>query len=163
MLGSGEFAMRVWLNPAKMAAFGVTAQDVSHAIRRENYISAAGTTRGQLVRASVDAETDVKSPDKFADIVVRQTGERRVKLADVARVELASSTYDAAVYSSGQETVFFAIREAPGANPLEVAARVKKKLVETGKATSGRHDHLHGFRQFQIHQRGVKGSLADTG
>lgn len=130
LLGAGEFAMRVWLDPARMAAFGVTAQDVSHAIRRENYISAAGTTRGQLVRASVDAETDVQSPDKFADIVVRQTGEQRVRLGDIARVELARSTYDAAVYSSGQETVFFAIREAPGANPLEVAARVKKTVAE---------------------------------
>jgi hydrophobe/amphiphile efflux-1 (HAE1) family protein len=130
VLGSGNFAMRIWLNPARMAAFGVTAMDVDDAIRRENYISAAGTTRGELVRASVDAETDLEDPDRFAAIVVRQDGDRRVTLGDVANVELASETYESAVYSSGKPTVFIAITEAPGANPLEMASRVKDKVRE---------------------------------
>ena len=130
LLGSGMFAMRVWLNPAKMAALNVTANDVNDAITRENYISAAGTTRGELVRASVNAETDVQDPDEFENIVVRQDGDRRVLLGDVAEVELASETYDSAVYSSGKDTVFIAITEAPGANPLEVAANVKTKVAE---------------------------------
>ena len=130
MLSSGVFAVRIWLNPAKMAAYGVTAQDVNDAVRRENYISAAGTTRGELVRASVDAETDVQDPEKFAEIVVRQDGDKRVRLGDVAEIELASDTYESAAYSSGKETVFIAITEAPGANPLEVAARVKSKVKE---------------------------------
>lgn len=130
ILGSGMFAMRIWLDPAKMAAFGVTATDVNRAIRRDNYISAAGTTRSELVRASVDAETDVQDPDKFGEIVVRQDGEQRVRLADVATVELASETYESAVYSSGQETVFIAITESPGANPLEMTANVKAKIKE---------------------------------
>ncbi len=130
MLSSGVFAVRIWLNPAKMAAYGVTARDVNDAVRRENYISAAGTTRGELVRASVDAETDVQDPQKFAEIVVRQEGDKRVRLGDVAEVELASDTYESAAYSSGKETVFIAITEAPGANPLEVAARVKSKVKE---------------------------------
>ena len=130
MLSSGVFAVRIWLNPAKMAAYGVTAKDVNDAVRRENYISAAGTTRGELVRASVDAETDVQDPEKFAEIVVRQEGDKRVRLGDVAEVELASDTYESAAYSSGKETVFIAITEAPGANPLEVAARVKSKVKE---------------------------------
>jgi hydrophobe/amphiphile efflux-1 (HAE1) family protein len=124
------FAMRVWLNPAKMAALNVTANDVNDAITRENYISAAGTTRGELVRASVNAETDVQDPDEFENIVVRQDGDRRVLLGDVAEVELASETYDSAVYSSGKDTVFIAITEAPGANPLQVAANVKTKVAE---------------------------------
>lgn len=130
ILGSGQFAMRIWLNPARMAAFGVTARDVSDAIRRDNFISAAGTTRGPLVRASVDAETDVQNPALFADIVVRQEDDRRVRLGDVAEIEMARSTYDSAVYSSGEETIFIAITEAPGANPLEAAAGVKKKIKE---------------------------------
>lgn len=130
ILGSGFFAMRIWLNPARMAAFNVTAIDVNNALRRDNYISAAGTTRGELVRASVDAETDVSDPQKFADIVVRQDGDRRVRLGDIATIELASETYESAVYSSGKETVFISITEAPGANPLEMAARVKAKVAE---------------------------------
>ena len=130
ILGSGMFAMRIWLNPEKMAAFGVTATDVNSAIRRDNYISAAGTTRGELVRASVDAETDVQDPDQFAAIVVRQDGDKRVRLGDVASIELASETYESAVYSSGKETVFIAITEAPGANPLQMAANVKARVRE---------------------------------
>ena len=130
MLSSGVFALRIWLNPVKMAAYGVTAKDVNDAVRKENYISAAGTTRGELVRASVDAETNVQDPEKFAEIVVRQEGDKRVRLGDVAEVELASDTYESAAYSSGEETVFIAITEAPGANPLEVAARVKSKVKE---------------------------------
>lgn len=130
MLGSGNFAMRIWLDPARMAAFNVTAIDVSNAIQRDNFISAAGTTRGELVRASVDAQTDVSDPEKFAEIVVRQNGDQRVRLGDVANIELASETYESAVYSSGKETVFIAITEAPGANPLEMAANVKAKIKE---------------------------------
>ena len=130
ILSGGVFAVRLWLNPAKMAAYGVTARDVNDAVRRENYISAAGTTRGELVRTSVDAQTDVQDPEKFAEIVVRQDGDKRVRLGDVAEVELASDTYESAAYSSGKEAVFIAITEAPGANPLEVAARVKSKVKE---------------------------------
>ena len=130
LLGSGLFAMRIWLNPARMAAFGVTAKDVNEAVRRDNFISAAGTTRGELVRASVDAETDVQDADSFARIVVRQDGEQRVLLGDVANIELASETYDFATYSSGAETLFFAIRQSPGSNPLEVAREVKAALKD---------------------------------
>ncbi|MEM7219066.1 MAG: efflux RND transporter permease subunit [Pseudomonadota bacterium] len=130
ILGSGLFAMRVWLNPARMAAFGVTARDINTAIRRDNFVSAAGMTRGELVRASVDAQTDMEDPEAFAQIVVRQDGDRRVTLGDVATVELASETYESAVYSSGRETVFIGVTEAPGANPLETAARVKAKIEE---------------------------------
>ncbi|MEM7100137.1 MAG: efflux RND transporter permease subunit [Pseudomonadota bacterium] len=130
MLGSGNFAMRIWLNPARMAAFNVTAIDVNAAIQRDNYISAAGTTRGELVRASVDAATDMQDPESFGEIVVRQESDKRVRLADIAEIELASETYESAVYSSGQETVFIAVTEAPGANPLEMAANVKAKIAE---------------------------------
>jgi hydrophobe/amphiphile efflux-1 (HAE1) family protein len=125
VLSSRNFAMRIWLNPAKMAAHAVTAADVNTAIREQNYISAAGTTRGELVRASVDAQTNVQNPEDFARIVVRQQGELRVRLGDVADVELASADYDSASYSSGRDTVFLSITPAPGANPLEVAERVK--------------------------------------
>ena len=128
VLGDREFAMRVWLDPARMAAFGVTATDVTDAIREQNVISAAGTTRGALVRASVDAETDMQRPEDFEGIVIRQDEERRVRLADVAELDLASANYDSATFSSGRDTVFLSITPAPGANPLEVAERVKSAM-----------------------------------
>ncbi|MBA58220.1 MAG: multidrug efflux protein [Gammaproteobacteria bacterium] len=130
VMGSGGFAMRVWLDPSRMAALDVTAAEVNEAIRRDNYISAAGSTRGPLVQSTVDARTDVQEPEKFGQIVVRQSGDKRIRLIDIARIELASETYDGAIYSSGKETVFLGIYGAPGANPLEVAKRVKRKIGE---------------------------------
>ncbi len=128
VLGNREFAMRVWLDPARMAAFGVTATDVTDAIREQNVISASGTTRGALVRASVDAETDMQRAEDFEGIVIRQDEERRVRLADVADLDLASANYDSATFSSGRDTVFLSITPAPGANPLDVAERVKSNM-----------------------------------
>ncbi|MEE4659779.1 MAG: efflux RND transporter permease subunit, partial [Halieaceae bacterium] len=128
LLSDREFAMRIWLDPTRMAAFGVTATDVTDAIREQNVISAAGTTRGEMVSASVDAETDMQSPEEFSAIVVRQDGERRVRLSDVAELELASASYDSAAFSSGRDTVFLSVTPAPGANPLEVAERVKSVM-----------------------------------
>ena len=130
VMGSGAFALRAWLDPSRMAALDVTAAEINEVIRRENYISAAGSTRGPLVQATVDARTDIQSPKKFSEIVIKQKEDRRVTLTDVARVELASENYDGAIYSSGKEAVFLAIYQAPGANPLEVAARVKEKVKE---------------------------------
>jgi len=126
ILDRSEFAMRIWLDPARMAAYGVTATDVSSAISRENYISAAGTTRGELVRASVDAETDLRRPEDFGRVVVRQEGDLRVLLDDVAELEMASADYDSAAFSSGRPTVFLSITPTPSANPLEVARRIKE-------------------------------------
>ncbi len=133
-LFSSSFAMRVWLNPSKMTAFGVTALDVSNAIRANNYISAPGTTKGDWVRASVDAQTDMRAPEEFGDIVVRQNGERRVLLSDVASVELAAEDYNFTSLSSGEESVFIAINEAPGANPLDVAANIKGVMPRVEEA-----------------------------
>ncbi|MBW2275725.1 MAG: efflux RND transporter permease subunit, partial [Deltaproteobacteria bacterium] len=135
--GDRVFAMRIWLDPTAMAAFGVTAIDIDESIREENFISAAGTTRGALVRASVDAETDLQTPEAFGNIVVRQEGEGRVRLRDVAHLELASSNYDWAAYSSGRETVFLSITPAPDANPLDVAARVKAVLPRLSERMPG--------------------------
>ncbi len=121
-------AMRVWLDPVRMAAFGVTATDVSNAIQRENYISTAGTTEGNLVRATVDAATDMQSAADFEALVVRQEGEDRVRLGDVADVELSAETTQLRTQSSGRDAVFMSIAQAPDANPLNVSRAVHAAL-----------------------------------
>ena len=106
----GRFlAMRVWLDPVRMAALGVTASDVREAIERDNYVSTSGATEGNLVRATVDARTDMKTPEDFAGLVVRQVGEERVRLGDVADVELSAETTQLKTLSSGRDAVFMAI------------------------------------------------------
>lgn len=121
-------AMRIWLDPVRMTALGVTATDINDAIERENYISSAGTTDGQLVRVSVDARTDIQTPEDFANLVVRQHEDDRVRLGEVANVELAAQNTQIKSFSSGRDTVFMAISPAPDANPLEVAKAVHATL-----------------------------------
>jgi multidrug efflux pump len=125
----GRFlAMRVWLDPARMAALGVTATDVSSAIERDNYISTAGATEGNLVRATVDAHTDMKTVEEFEELVVRQVGEERVRLGDVADVELSAETTQLKTLSSGNDAVFMSITQTPDANPLSVSREVHAAL-----------------------------------
>jgi multidrug efflux pump len=121
-------AMRIWLDPVRMAAFGVTATDVNEAIKRDNFIATAGSTEGGMVRASVDARTDLQTPQEFAALVVRQDGEERVRLGDVATVEFSAETTQIRTYSSGRDAVFMAIVLTPDANPLEVSEAVHAAL-----------------------------------
>ena len=127
----GRFlAMRVWLDPVRMAAFGVTATDVNDAIQRDNYISTSGSTEGNLVRASVDARTDMKSAGDFEQLVVRQVGEDRVRLGDVADVELSAESTQFKTASSGRDAIFMAISQSPDANPLDVSRAVHAALPD---------------------------------
>ncbi|MFK8049820.1 MAG: efflux RND transporter permease subunit [Halioglobus sp.] len=117
-------AMRIWLDPVRMAAFGVTATDINAAISRENYISAAGTTEGDLTRTTVDAHTDIQTPEAFAAMIVRQDENMRVLLGDVADVEMSIEHSQFSSFSSGRDAVFIAISPTPDANPLEVSKAV---------------------------------------
>lgn len=123
-----KLAMRVWLDPVRMAALGITATDVNAAISRDNYISAAGTTEGRLVKVTVDARTDLQTPEEFAELVVRQVGDERVRLGDVADVEMAAETTQLRSLSSGRDSVFMSITPAPDANPLQVSRAVHDTL-----------------------------------
>jgi len=121
-------AMRVWLDPVRMAARGVTAMDIRAAIQRDNYIAPSGATEGNLVRVTVDAQTSLQTVEEFRDLVVRQEGEERVRLGDVADVQVESEDSQLRTRSSGRETVFMALSPAPGANPLAVAKAVHDAL-----------------------------------
>ena len=125
-------AMRVWLDPVRMAAYGVTATDVSAAIERDNYIATSGATEGNLVRATVDARTDMQSAAEFEDMVVRQVGEERVRLGDVADVELSAETNQLKTLSSGRDAVFMSVTPTPDANPLDVSRTVHAALPRIG-------------------------------
>ncbi len=121
----GRFlAMRIWLDPVRMAASGVTATDIIAAIERDNYIATSGATEGQLVRATVDARTDMQTEADFEHMVVRQDAEVRVRLGDVADVELSAETTQIKTLSSGRDAVFMSITPTPDANPLDVSRAV---------------------------------------
>ncbi len=134
VMGGKDLAMRVWLDPVRMAAFGVTAEDISEAISRDNYIATAGSTEGNLVRATIDARTDMQTPEAFAALTIRQVGEQRVRLGDVAEIELSAENTQFSSFSSGREAMYMSVTPAPDANPLEVSRAVKEVLPRIAAA-----------------------------
>jgi hydrophobe/amphiphile efflux-1 (HAE1) family protein len=128
ILGGTFLAMRIWLDPVRMAALSITAEDIHAAVSRDNYIATTGSTDGNMVRATVDARTDMQTPEAFAQLTVYQNGEERVLLGDVAEVELSTEQSQFTSFSSGRDAVFVSITPTPDANPLEVSERVKAVL-----------------------------------
>ncbi len=126
ILGAGSFAMRVWLKPDRMTALGVTASDVYAALRNNNVLSALGSTKGQMVSVDLTARTDLRSPEEFRKLVVREKDDAIVRLGDVADVVLGSESYGTSVRINGQAATFMGIFVAPDANSLEVIQDVRK-------------------------------------
>jgi multidrug efflux pump len=92
LLGGKYFALRAWLDPDKLAAYGLTAADVSQALAANNYISGLGNTKGQMVQVDLTASTDLHSLDEFRDLVLKQSGGAIVRLKDARTSHSASTT-----------------------------------------------------------------------
>ncbi len=125
ILGGKNFALRAWLDPDKLAAYGLTAADVSQALAANNYISGLGNTKGQMVQVDLTASTDLHSLDAFRNLVLKQSGGAIVRLKDVANVTLGYDDYDTAVGFDGQQAVYIGIQVAPAANLLDVIRGVR--------------------------------------
>ncbi|HEY4128353.1 MAG TPA: efflux RND transporter permease subunit, partial [Gammaproteobacteria bacterium] len=134
VLGGQPFAMRIWLDPKRMAALGVTATDVSNALLANNYLSAPGSTKGSTVNINITANTDLHSAQDFGDIVLRKNGDALVRIKDVANVELGAESYDSSATFNGITAVYMAINPTPDANPLKVVKAVRKALGEVDGA-----------------------------
>ncbi|MDH7453789.1 efflux RND transporter permease subunit [Luteimonas composti] len=126
ILGAGTFAMRVWLKPDRMAALQVTASDVSNALQSNNVLSAVGSTKGQMVAIDMTARTDLRSPEEFRQLVIREEGGAIVRLGDVADVVLGSENYGTSVRINGEAATFMGIFVSPDANSLDVIGEVRK-------------------------------------
>ncbi len=125
ILGAKNFALRAWLDPARMAAVGITAADVTNRLAQNDYIAGIGSTRGQMVQTTLTASTSLSSAEEFEQLIVKQEGDAIVRLKDVADVRLGSEEYETAVSFDGKESVFIGIMPAPGSNLLEVVDRVR--------------------------------------
>ncbi|WP_019675421.1 efflux RND transporter permease subunit [Arsukibacterium perlucidum] len=126
ILGARTFAMRIWLDPAKMAAFGITGSDISSALRSNNVLAALGRTKGQMVAVDLNAATDLRSAEQFADLVISADSRALVRLKDVATVELGAESYESSVSFNGLAATFMGIEISPDANALDVIAEVRK-------------------------------------
>jgi len=130
LLGQKVFALRAWLDPQRLAAFGLTAADVSAALAANDYISGIGNTKGQMVQVKLTASTSLHSAEEFRNLVVKQTGGAIVRLKDVANVTLGAEDYDTEVGFDGKLAVYIGIQVAPAANLLDVVAGVHKVFPE---------------------------------
>jgi multidrug efflux pump len=130
MFGHKTFAMRIWLDPKKMAAFGVTAGDIRQALLSNNYLAGAGETKGDFVAVDLSATTDVSRVEDFDNLVVRVQDGTLVRLSDVAETELGSEDYDSGGWYNGKTAVYIGIDPVPGSNPLDVATRVHQAIPD---------------------------------
>ena len=109
-----------------MAAHGVTATDVSNALADNDFISAVGRTKGQMVTVDLTAATGLHSVEEFRNLVVKARNGAIVRLGDVANVTLGAEDYDTAVAFDGQSAVYIGIKVAPTANLLTVIDGMRK-------------------------------------
>lgn len=124
ILGSRTFAMRVWLNPDRMAAFNISPVQVRQALAANNVLTALGQTKGSLVQVNLVANTNLSSVEEFRNLVVLEQAGALVRLQDIAEVELGAEDYDSEVRFSGRTAVFMGIWPLPNANSLDVIRRV---------------------------------------
>ncbi|WP_226665624.1 efflux RND transporter permease subunit [Microbulbifer aggregans] len=137
ILGAQNYAMRLWLNPDKMAALDVTAGDVIAAVQAQNLQVAAGkigappTKKEQQFQYSLIARGRLESAEEFSNISIRSKPDGGiVRMRDIARVELGSQSYSAYGQLDGKPAAVIAVYQLPDANALEVATKVREKVAE---------------------------------
>lgn len=130
ILGSRTFAMRIWLKPDQLAAHGVSAQQVTEALRKNNYLSAVGQTKGSMISVNLVANTNIQTVDEFKKLAIRTNKGTVIYLEDIAEVALGSESYDSEVRFSGQKATFIGIWVLPNANSLDVISSVRKVIPE---------------------------------
>jgi multidrug efflux pump len=128
ILGDRTFAMRIWLKPEQMAARNVSASDIHDALAKNNYLSALGSTKGSMVSVNLVANTDLRTPEEFRQLVVKQQNGVVVRLGEIADVSLGAENYDSDVRFNGETATFMGIWVLPTANSLDVIQHVREAL-----------------------------------
>lgn len=126
ILGGKKYAMRIFLDPIKMGALHVTPADVSGVLANNNFLTAAGNTKGEYVAINIRAQTNVTNAEEFSQLIVRTKRNSIIRLRDLGRVELGSENYNSSVTFDGKKAVFLAITPTPLANPLTVIGDARK-------------------------------------
>ncbi len=126
ILGGATYSMRAFLDPIKMAALHVTPSDVYSVLANNNFLTAAGSTKGEYVAIHITAQTDLNNVDTFGKLIVRSDKNSIIRLKDIAKVSLGSQNYDTSVSFDGKKAVFIGITPTPTANPLTVISDIRK-------------------------------------
>ncbi len=149
VFGAGQYAMRIWVRPDRLAKLQITVPEIVTAIQTQNTVNPAGqvgsepTPKGQEFTYSVRAQGRLTSPEEFGAIVVRETPETGiVRVRDVARVELGSQDYSVSGHLNGKPSAIIAVYQLPGSNAVDTAAGVKKMLSEAKARFPGDVDYV---------------------
>lgn len=130
---SKTLSMRIWLEPAKMAALNITANQVTEVLRSNNYLAGAGAVESNFVSVDLDITTDIGQVEEFERLIISNKDGVLVRLADIATIDLGAENQSFSMWYQGFPTVFIALELAPGANPLTVAKAahiVHEEIVE---------------------------------
>ena len=126
--GGQQIAMRVWIDPDRLAALNLSPGDVHAALRRNNYLAAVGQTKGNLVQVNLLANTDLRSAEEFSDLIVAERAGAIVRLSDVARVELGAEEAAMVAKYNNKEGVYLGIWPLVGSNEIEVGQRLEEAM-----------------------------------
>ena len=126
ILGGATYSMRIFLNPIKMAALHVTPADVYSILANNNFLTAAGSSKGEYVAIHITAKTNLNNVEEFSKLIVRSDKNSIIQLKDIAKVVLGSQNYDTSVNFDGKKAVFIGITPTPTANPLTVISDIRK-------------------------------------
>jgi multidrug efflux pump len=135
-LGQRNYSMRLWLDPQKMASYGLNAQDVIAAVQGQNVQVAAGqigqppTPTGQVTQLIITTLGRLKNTEQFANIVLRNTGSALIYLKDVASIEMGAQSYDQTCTLDRKPSVALSVYQLPGSNALDVAGRVRERMKQ---------------------------------
>ncbi len=130
ILGGSTFAMRVWLDPDKMASLGITPLDVRTALAANNFTTAAGEVKAALTQKNINAQTSLETPEDFSNLIVATRENAVIRLGQVATVDLGPQNYNSTSAFDGVKAVFMGIQTTPDANPLTVISNVRAAMPE---------------------------------
>src|SRR5437867_3275230 len=130
ILGGRTFAMRIWIKPERMAAHGISASALREALTRNNYLSALGRTKGSMVSVNLVANTNLRTPEEFRQLVVKEQNGVVVRLGDIADVVLGAENYEQDIRFNGESATFMGVWVLPTANSLEVVKQVREAIPQ---------------------------------
>src|SRR4029079_16345947 len=128
LFGEREYSMRIWLDPERLAAYELTPQDIEAALRRQNVEVPSGRIESQQREFTVLAETDLRTPDQFNDLIVKEANGYLVRLEDVGHAELGALDERRVVRFNGKPAIALGVIKQATANPLDVAQEVQQIL-----------------------------------
>jgi HAE1 family hydrophobic/amphiphilic exporter-1 len=163
VFGTGQYAMRMWVKPDRLAKLGITVPEIISAIQAQNTINPAGRAggepapKGQQFTYTVLAQGRLVSPEQFGEIVVRETPDGgMVRVRDVARIELGAQDYSWKGRFNGKPSAIVSVYQLPGSNAVEAAAGVRKLMAEMKQRFPEDMDYAIGLDTTRAVSEGIK-------